>query len=63
VPAYRKIVGKVTRKSLLAAIRKAHDPENMVIVLVGDPARTASLLKSIPHLKKVVKVTDPMAAM
>ncbi len=32
-----------------------------VIVLVGDPARTSALLKSIPKLSRVVRVTDPMA--
>jgi zinc protease len=63
VPTYRKIVNGVTRGSLLKANKKIYDPDNMAIVLVGDPARTAGLMKSIPNLKKVVKVTDPMAAM
>jgi len=61
VPTYRKKVGAVTRASLLKAIKKVHDPENVAIVLVGDPARTAPLLKSIPRLKKSTKITDPMA--
>jgi predicted Zn-dependent peptidase len=61
VPTYRRIVRAVTRKSLLAANRKVLDPKNVAIVLVGDPGRTAGLLKSIPNLKKVVKVKDPMA--
>jgi predicted Zn-dependent peptidase len=63
VAAYRKIIGKITNKSLLAAIKKVHDSEDIAIVLVGDPAHTEGLLKSIPHLKKIVKVTDPMALM
>lgn len=61
VPTYRRKVGAVTRASLLKAIKKVHDPENLVIVLVGDPARTAGLLKSIPKLKATVKVTEPMS--
>ncbi len=61
VPEYRKILNGITPKSLRTAIKKAHDPENMVIVLVGDPERTSGLLKSIPKLKTVVTVTDPMA--
>jgi zinc protease len=63
VAAYRKIVNGVTRKSLLAAIKKVHDPENVAIVLVGDPARTAPLMKSIPRLKKTVRVSDPMGTL
>jgi zinc protease len=61
VEEYRKILGGITRKSLHKAIKKAHDPENVAIVLVGDPDRTAGLLKSIPRLKTVVTITDPMA--
>lgn len=63
VAEYRKIVNGISRKSLLAAIKKVHDPENVAIVLVGDPARTAPLIKSIPRLKKTVHVADPMGTL
>ncbi len=63
VPQYRAILNRITTGSLAAAVKRVHDPANLVIVLVGDPARTAGLLTKIPKVKKVVRVTDPMAAM
>jgi zinc protease len=62
VPAYRKLVNGISRASLLAAVKKLHDPANLVIVLVGDPAQTEGLKKSIPNLKSVTVVSDPMKA-
>lgn len=60
VPEYRSLVKKITAKSLLASVQKAHDPKNLVIVLVGDPEKTAPLQKSIPGITQVIKITDPM---
>jgi predicted Zn-dependent peptidase len=62
VAEYRGIVNGVTRGSLRSAIRKAHNAENVAIVLVGDPERTKGLLTAIPKVKNVVKITDPLAA-
>lgn len=63
VEQYRSILSGISTGSLLAAIKRVHDPENLAIVLVGDPARTEGLLKKIPKVKKVVRVADPMAAL
>jgi zinc protease len=60
VSAYKKLVNGITRASLLAAVKKAHDPENLNVVAVGDPEKIAPLKKSIPGLSRVVVVEDPM---
>jgi zinc protease len=60
VPQYTKLMSGLTRAKVLQAIQKAQNAKNLVIVLVGDPARTAALAKSIPDLKQYRKVTDPM---
>lgn len=60
VAQYRKIVNGVTRKSLLAAIQKTHDPENVNIVMVGDPARTGAVVGKLKNIT-LIRVTDPMA--
>jgi len=62
VPEYRKIVNGVTRASLLAAIKKVHDPKNVAIVMVGDPARTGAVIGKLKEVT-VVRITDPMAAL
>jgi zinc protease len=62
VPAYRKLVNGISRAQLLAAEKKIHDPNNLVIVLVGDPAQTEALKKNIPNLKSVTVISDPMKA-
>ena len=58
---YRKKLESITQKSLLSALQKAQSAENLVIVLVGSPEQIAPLAKSIPQLKSVKKVADPMA--
>lgn len=63
VAEYRKALNGITQASLVAVNKNTFDPANLLIVLVGDPANTAGLLKSIPNVKEVIKVTDPMAAM
>lgn len=62
VAQYRKIVNGITPASLKAAIKKAHDPENLVLVLVGDPARTATVVGKLKNVT-LVKVDDPMKAL
>jgi zinc protease len=62
VPEYRKIVNGITPASLKASIRKAHDPENLVIVLVGDPSRTAAVVGKLKNVT-LVKIEDPMKAL
>jgi zinc protease len=62
VGAYRKKVNAIGQGQLLQSVKKIHQPENLVIVLVGDPRQTESLKKSIPNLKSVKVVTDPMKA-
>jgi zinc protease len=63
VAAFRAMESKLNESSLLLSIQRAHDANNLVIVLVGDPQHTAGLEKSIPNLKKVVHVKDPMAGL
>jgi zinc protease len=62
VGQYRKKMAGLSREQILQAVQKVHDPKNLVIVAVGDPARTEPLKKSIPNLKEVKVVTDPMKA-
>lgn len=60
VEEYRKTVYGINRKSLQRAISRFHDPENLVIVLVGDPEKTKAVSAAIPGLKEVVRIEDPM---
>lgn len=60
VSQYKSVIGKITPEMIQKAGAKVHDPENLAIVAVGDPAQLEALKKSIPKLKNVVKVTDPM---
>jgi hypothetical protein len=60
VPQYRKLVNGITTKSLLASIKKAHDPKNLDIILVGDPEKIEPLKKSIPGITQLTIVEDPM---
>lgn len=62
VAEYKKIVGGLNTKNLSKVIKKVHTPNNLVIVLIGDPEQTAALAKSIPNLKSVRKIDDPMKA-
>lgn len=59
VTEYRKIVNSVTPAKLKKAIKKAHDPENLVLVLVGDPSRTALVVGKLKNVT-MVKMEDPM---
>lgn len=58
---YRKKIQAINQKSLLSSVQKAQSAENLVVVLVGSPEQIAPLAKSIPNLKSVKKITDPMA--
>ncbi|RZA06337.1 MAG: insulinase family protein [Proteobacteria bacterium] len=59
VPAYRKEINSLTRPKLLKAIQKIHDPENLAVVLVGDPAAIEKTKAAIPNLKETIVVADP----
>ncbi len=61
VPQYRTVLKNISQTKLSQSVQALHDPENVVIVAVGDPEKTESL-KNIPGIKKVIKVTDPMKA-
>jgi len=63
VPDYRKELNGITRASLLKAVRKLHDPENVAIVLVGDPAAIAKTKATIPNLKETIAIGDPQVAL
>lgn len=60
VTQYRTQMNAITPKMITSALQKAHDPENLIFVAVGDPAQIDGLKKSIPNLKAVIKVDDPM---
>ncbi|MGE3263562.1 MAG: M16 family metallopeptidase [Bacteriovoracia bacterium] len=60
VNEYRAQMTALTPFAILKALQKAHEPENLAIVTVGDPEQIEGLKKSIPNLKAVVKITDPM---
>lgn len=62
VPQYRKLVNGITRQSLLGSVKRAHDPANVSIVVVGDPEKIEPLKKSIPGITQVITVSDPMKA-
>jgi zinc protease len=59
VPEYRKEMNAITRASLLKAVQKIHDPENVAIVLVGEPAAIEKTKAAIPNLRESIVVADP----
>lgn len=59
VAQYRAQVRGITRASLHAAIRKFHDPRNLVIVLVGDPEKTKEVAETLPGLAGTTRIEDP----
>jgi zinc protease len=61
-PQYRREVNRINRSRLRSSVGKAHDSQNLIVVLVGDPEQTAPLRKSLPDLKEVKEVSDPMKA-
>lgn len=60
VTEYRREINALTPASVLKSIQAAQNAENLAIVAVGDPAQIEGLKKSIPNLKSVVIVKDPM---
>lgn len=63
VPAYQRLVRGLTNARLTQAIKKAHDPANLVVVMVGDPAQFKGMQEALPGVKSVTVVTDPQAAL
>lgn len=59
LPEYRKEMNGITRASLLKAVQKIHDPENVAIVLVGDPSAIEKTKAAIPNLRETIVVADP----
>jgi zinc protease len=62
VAEYKKLINAIKPAQIVQAGKKVHDPENLVIVAVGDPAHIRELKNVIPKVKKVVTITDPMKA-
>lgn len=60
VNAYRGKVRGLTQASIADAVKKQHDADNMVIVLVGDPEKVKPLASAIPGAASVKTVADPM---
>ena len=58
VATYRNKIKKLTTKSVLSSIQKIHDPENMVIVMVGDPVQIKLFIDKIPHLATMKKLEE-----
>jgi zinc protease len=60
VSEYRSQMNLITPAMILKSLQQAHNLANLAIVTVGDPEQIEALKKSIPNLKAVVKVSDPM---
>lgn len=60
VAEYRKKIRSLTSQKILQAIRRVHDPKDIILVLVGDPMHTKDIAKLVPGIVKTVTVEDPM---
>jgi zinc protease len=58
VPQYKKLVNGITRDSLLQAVKRFHDPENFVMVLVGDPEKTKAVASSLPGIVETIRLEE-----
>ncbi len=60
VPKMRAILHSVTREKLQKAVREHHNPDHLLIVLVGDPAALEKTKAALKNVKSVTTVNDPM---
>lgn len=60
VAEYKAKMRAIDLGRIKKAVQKQHNPKNVAIVVVGDPAQIEGLKKSIPGLKATVKIEDVM---
>lgn len=63
VDAYREKMSKLNLNQLNAAIARAHDPKNFVLVVTGDPEKLRGLEKLIPGIASTTIMNDPIDAL
>jgi len=61
VPAYQKKIRNLNGKKIHTAIKKVHDPKNLIFVAVGDEDQLKDLAKTIPGITEVKVIHETMS--
>lgn len=60
VKELRKILSDVTQAKIKKAVQRVHTPNNLLVVLVGDPDALEKTKSALKNVKSVATVEDPM---